>query len=81
MRDDRVVSSPSGFSAEEIVELVRARQTVSAEELLDLLGDQFPAGLADAHRLARIHSLLRHLVDVGRIRNQGSRRYPRWGLL
>jgi len=53
---------------------------VSAEELVSLLGELLPAGLPEAQKLARVHNQLRHLVDVGKVRNRGSRRYPRWGL-
>lgn len=80
MRDSRSTSSAGAVSAELIVELIREHQPVSAEDLLGLLADQLPAGLADTQKLARIHNQLRHLVDVGKIGNKGSRRYPKWGL-
>jgi len=80
MRDNRGISSSGSVGAEQIVELIRAHQPVSAEELVSLLGELLPAGLPEAQKLARVHSQLRHLVDVGKVRNRGSRRYPRWGL-
>lgn len=76
MRDSRATSSSGAVGAEQIIELIREHQPVSAEELVRLL----PDGLPDAQKLARIHNQLRHLVDVGRIQNKGSRRYPKWGL-
>lgn len=79
MRNNRTTSS-GALDAGKIIELIRAHQPVSAEDLLRLLAEELPAGLADEQKLARIHNQLRHLVDVGQIRNKGSRRYPRWGL-
>lgn len=79
MRDNRT-SSSGALGAEQIIGVIREHQPVSAEDLLRLLADQLPAGLADEQKLARIHNQLRHLVDVGQIRNKGSRRYPKWGM-
>lgn len=79
MKGSRATSSSDG--AGQIIEAIREHQPVSAEELLRRLSDSLPAGLSDTQKLARIHNQLRHLVDVGQIRNQGSRRYPRWGLV
>jgi predicted transcriptional regulator len=76
MRGSRTTSSSGAVGAEQIIELIRAHQPVSAEELVRLL----PDGQPDAQKLARIHNQLRHLVDVGQIQNKGSRRYPKWGL-
>lgn len=76
MRDSRATSPSGAVGAEQIIELIREHQPVSAEELVRLL----PDGLPDAQKLARIHNQLRHLVDVGQIQNKGSRRYPKWGL-
>lgn len=80
MRDNRVTLSSGALGAEQLIELIRAHQPVSAEALVHLLDDQLPAGLADVQKLVHIHSQLRHLVDVGQICNKGSRRYPMWGL-
>lgn len=80
MRDNRAASSSSAVGAEAVIALIREHQPVSAETLVELLADQLPTGLPEAQKLARIHSQLRHLVDVGQIRNKGSRRYPKWGL-
>lgn len=80
MRDSRATASSGADSAAQIIEAIREHQPVSAEELARRLSGSLPAGLADAQRLALIHNQLRHLVDVGQIRNQGSRRYPKWGL-
>jgi len=80
MRDNRATSSSSAIGAETIIALIREHQPVSAETLMALLADQLPAGLPEAQKFARVHNQLRHLVDVGQIRNQGSRRYPKWGL-
>jgi hypothetical protein len=79
MRDSRSTSSAGAIRAELIIELIGEHQPVSAEDLLRLLADQLPAGLAEAQKLACIHNQLRHLVDVGKISNKGSRRYPKWG--
>lgn len=81
MRDNKSTSLAGWGCAERIIELIGEHQPVSAEDLLDLLSDQLPAGQADTQQLARIHNQLRHLVDVGKIGNKGSRRYPKWGLL
>lgn len=80
MRGNRVTLSSAVLGAEQLIELIRAHQPVSAEALVHLLNDQLPAGPADARKLAHIHNQLRHLVDVGQICNKGSRRYPMWGL-
>lgn len=80
MRENGVISSSGAPDAEQLIALIRAQQPVSAEVLLRLLADRFPASLPEAQRLAHIHNQLRHLVDVGQVRNQGSRRYPAWGL-
>lgn len=76
MRDSRATSSSGAVGAEQVIELIREHQPVSAEELVRLV----PDGLPDAQKLAGIHNQLRHLVDVGQIKNKGSRRYPKWGL-
>lgn len=84
MRDSRDTSASGAVGAGQIVELIRVHQPVSAEDLVRLLSEQspngLPDGLPDSQKLARIHNQLRHLVDVGQIRNKGSRRYPKWGL-
>jgi hypothetical protein len=81
MRDSRSTSSAGAVSAELIIELISEHQPVSAEDLLRLLAGQLPAGQAETQQLARIHNQLRHLVDVGKIGNKGSRRYSKWGLV
>ena len=80
MRDGRSASAAGAIRAELIIELIGEHQPVSAEDLLRLLAGQLPAGQAETQQLARIHNQLRHLVDVGKISNKGSRRYPKWGL-
>lgn len=81
MRDSRTTSSSGAIGAEKIIALIREHQPVSAEALARLLSGQSPDAPADAQMLARINNRLRHLVDVGQIRNRGSRRYPQWGLV
>jgi len=80
MRDSRTTSTAEPIGAGQLIDVIRSHQPVSAEELVRLLSDVLPAALSEAQKLARIHHQLRHLVDVGQIRNQGSRRYPAWGL-
>ena len=74
-------SSAGNSSSSALVDLIREHQPVSAEDLVGLLSDSLPVGLPEAQKLARVHNQLRHLVDVGQVRNQGSRRYPKWGLV
>lgn len=81
MRDSRTTSSSGAIGAEEIIVLIREHQPVSAEALASLLSGQLPDVPPDAGTLTRINNQLRHLVDVGQIRNRGSRRYPQWGLV
>lgn len=81
MKDSRTTSSSGAIGAEEIIALIREHQPVSAEALARLLSGQSPDAPPDAQMLARINNRLRHLVDVGQIRNRGSRRYPQWGLV
>ena len=61
--------------------MIREHQPVSAEALARLLSGHSPDAPPDALMLSRINNRLRHLVDVGQIRNKGSRRYPQWGLV
>lgn len=71
-------SSEAGF-ADDLVALIGEHEPVSAEMLAQLLSVQGQHGLSTAHQLARIQKQLRHLLDIGRIRKKGSRRYPLWG--
>jgi predicted transcriptional regulator len=80
MRERRTTSTAAAIDAGQLIDLIRAHQPVSAEALVRLLSDTLPATLSEAQKLARIHHQLRHLVDIGQIRNKGSRRYPAWGL-
>lgn len=81
MRDSRTTSSSGAAGAEQMIALIREHQPVSADALARLLSGQLPDAPPDAQMLARINNQLRHLVDVGQIRNKGSRRYPQWGLV
>jgi len=81
LRERRATSSSGAVGAEQIIELIREHQPVSAAALARLLSGQSPDAPPDAQILARINNQLRHLVDVGQIRNRGSRRYPQWGLV
>lgn len=79
MRERKIAVSTGAVDTERIMALIREQQPVTAEELARLLSDELPATLSDAQKLAGIHNALRHLVDVGQLRNKGSRRYPKWG--
>ena len=68
-------------NVESIIEVIRGHQPVSVEALAVLLSSVFSTSLTDAQRIACIQGHLRHLVDVGQVRNKGSRRYPLWGLV
>lgn len=63
-----------------IVKLVRKHQPVSREDIDQLLLDKLPEILDREQKLNRIHNLLRQLTTGGRIRNEGSRRFPKWVL-
>lgn len=80
MRDNQSVSSSSALGTEQLIELIRVHQPVPADEVVRLLSNVLPVGLTETQKLACIHNQLRHLVDIGQIRNKGSRRYPKWGL-
>jgi hypothetical protein len=81
MRDRRSIALSGLVDAGLIVALLRQHPLLSAEDMVGLLSEQLPAGLAEAQKLAGIHNQLRHLLDVGKICNKGSRRYPKWALV
>ncbi len=64
-----------------VVKLIRKHQPVSRQDIDRLLLDKLPEVLSDKQKLNRIHNLLRQLAIGGRIRNDGSRRFPRWVLM
>ena len=81
MRDKRDTAISDAISAEYMIALIGDHEPVSAETLAHLLSAQWQHGLSDTQKLARTHKLLRHLLDIGRIRKKGSRRYPLWGMV
>lgn len=63
-----------------IVRLIGKHQPVSREDIDQLLLDKLPEVLTHGQKLNRIHNLLRQLAAKGEIRNDGSRRFPKWVL-
>ena len=68
----------SQYYRDMILALVREHQPVSREDIDKLLMDKLPEVLTQAQKRNRIHNLLRHLADTGRIQNVGGRRWPKW---
>lgn len=63
-----------------IVDLVRAHQPVSREEIDKLLMDKLPEVLTPEQKANRVHNLITSLSGK-RIRNAGSRQAPQWVLI
>ena len=70
----------SGYYRDLIVKLINKHQPVTREDIDRLLLDKLPEVLTEEQKLNRIHNLLRNLAASGQIRNDGSRRFPRWVL-
>ncbi|OGQ96832.1 MAG: hypothetical protein A2521_04870 [Deltaproteobacteria bacterium RIFOXYD12_FULL_57_12] len=64
-----------------ILELIKKHQPVTRDDINRLLLDKLPEVLDDAQKRNRIHYLLGKLATEGRIRNEGSRKFPRWVLI
>ena len=64
-----------------ILELIKEHQPVTREDINQLLLDKLPEMLDEAQKQNRIHNLLRKLAKEGQIRNEGSRKFPRWVLM
>lgn len=64
-----------------ILALIQEHQPVTREDIDRLLIDKLPEVLDDAQKQNRIHYLLGKLVKEGRIRNEGSRKFPCWVLI
>jgi ATP-dependent DNA helicase RecG len=64
-----------------ILALLREHQPVTREDIDRLLLDKLPEVLDDAQKENRIHNLLGKLAKQGQIRNDGSRKCPRWVLI
>ena len=64
-----------------ILALVKEHQPVTREDIDRLLLDKLPEVLDDGQKENRIHNLLGKLAKQGQIRNEGSRRCPRWVLI
>jgi ATP-dependent DNA helicase RecG len=54
---------------------------VTREDINQLLLDKLPEMLDEAQKQNRIHNLLRKLAKEGQLRNEGSRKFPRWVLM
>jgi ATP-dependent DNA helicase RecG len=64
-----------------ILDLIGEHQPVSREDIDNLLLDKLPEVLTLEQKLKKIHNLLFDLSGKqGRIRNDGSRRHPKWVL-
>jgi len=64
-----------------IIKLIREHQPVSREDIDRLILDKLPEVLTHKQKEIKIHNLLIHLAGKEkRIRNVGSKKYPRWVL-
>lgn len=61
-----------------ILELVREYGPVSRKDVNSLLMDKLPEVLSPEQKESKVHNMLSALSRSGRIKNHGSRRYPRW---
>lgn len=64
-----------------ILALIKEHQPVTREDIDRLLLDKLPEVLDEAQKHNRIHYLLGKLAQKGQIRNEGSRKFPRWVLM
>jgi len=62
-----------------LLELIREHQPVTREDIDRLLLDKLPEVLTESQKMDKIHNLLNSLArKQGKIRNVGSRRFPKW---
>jgi ATP-dependent DNA helicase RecG len=59
-------------------DLVREHGPVDRAEIDRLLIGKLPEVLTESQKASKVHNILSHLSRTGVIRNDGSRRYPRW---
>jgi ATP-dependent DNA helicase RecG len=64
-----------------ILAVIKEHQPITREDIDRLLLDQLPEELDIAQKQNRIHYLLGKLVKQKKIRNEGTRKFPRWVLM